>query len=128
MESLVATLDPVLQAAARIAGFAEAMVQDTPTGKVVLVRHRFGTAWGPFHHLEPGACALDAFYGTAFWERGDVVAMYQRQEDQKAARHLSTEADLGKDFRNELGRQVRRRVDGKDDLIRAIAGLRGVRV
>jgi hypothetical protein len=127
MESLVASRDPVLQAAARIAGFAEAMVQDTETGKVVLCRHRFGKAWEPFGHLEPGECALDAFYGTAFWERADVVAMYQRQEDQKAASRLLTKEDISKDFRRDLAKQVAKRVDGKHDLIETLVKMGAVR-
>ena len=54
MDSLVATRDPVLQAAARIAGFAEAMVQDTDTGRVVLCRRRYSRHWTPEGHLKPG--------------------------------------------------------------------------
>ncbi len=127
MEALVATRDPVLQRAASIAGFAAAMVQDTEVGRVVLCRHRFGRQWVPFGHLEPGECALNAFYGTAFWERDDVMAMYTKQEDQKAASRLLTKEDIGKDFRREIGKQVARRVDGKDELIKAIGRMGRIR-
>lgn len=127
MESLLATRDPVLQRAAHIAGFAEAMVQDTEGGKVVLCRHRFSRQWTPFGHLEPGECALSAFYGTAFWERADVVAMYTKQEEAKTASRLVTKDDIGKDFRRELQRQVVRHVDGRHDLIEAIGRMGRVR-
>jgi hypothetical protein len=126
MESLTATRDPVLQGAARIAGFAEAMVQDTDGGgRVVLCRHRFG-GWTPFGHLEPGETPLNAFYGTAFWERDDVLAMYGAQEERKAASLASTEGDIRKDFRKEVAR-LTSRVDGKADLIAALAKLNAVR-
>lgn len=119
MDSLVATRDPVLQRAAKIAGFAEAMVQDTETGKVVLCRRRHG-AWGPFGHLEPGECALNVFYGTAFWERADVMAMYAKQEERKASSIVSARADISKDFRSDVRKQIARRVDGKHDLLTAM--------
>ena len=126
MESLVATRDPVLQRAAHIAGFAEAMVQDTDVGRVVLCRHRFGR-WTPFGHLAPGECALNAFYGTAFWERADVLAMYAKQEERKTASRLVTKADIGKDFRREIAKQIGKRVDGKHELVEALGRLRRVR-
>lgn len=121
MESFVLTCDPVLQESARIAGFAEAMVQDTETGKVVLTRHRFSRQWAPYEHLAPGQCALDAFYGAAFWERPDVLARYRRQEDSKAASRLAVGDDISRDFRSDLRKQIRKRVDGKHDLLMAIA-------
>lgn len=127
MESLTATRDPVLQGAARIAGFAEAMVQDTDAGKVVLCRHRFGRHWIPFGHLAPGECALNAFYGTAFWERADVLAMHSRQESAKAASRLLTKEDIGKDFRREIQKQIARRVDGKHELVEALGRMGRVR-
>jgi hypothetical protein len=127
MESLVATRDPVLQAAARIAGFAEAMVQDTEAGRVVLCRHRFGRQWEPFGHLEPGECALNAFYGTAFWERDDVMAMYRSQEDRKASSLLSVKGDISKDFLKDIRQHVTSRIDGKNGLIEAIGRMGRVR-
>lgn len=127
MESFTASRDPVLQRAAQIAGFAEAMVQDTETGKVVLCRPRFKRGWLPFGHLEQGECALNAFYGTAFWERDDVMAMFNKQEERKAASRLSTGEDISKDFRREIQKQIEKRVDGKHDLITALAGLRRAR-
>lgn len=123
-ESLVATRDPVLQRAAQIAGFAEAMVQDTDAGKVVLCRHRRARQWVPFGHLEPGECALSVFYGTAFWERADVIAMYRKQEEQRASSILSVKSDVSKDFRRDLQRQISKRVDGKNDLLEFLAGRR----
>lgn len=127
MESFTASRDPLLQCAARIAGFAEAMVQDTETGKVVLCRPRYRRGWLPFGHLAPGECALNAFYGTAFWERGDVLAMYAKQEDRKAASRLSTGEDISKDFRREIQKQIEKRVDGKHDLITALSRMGRVR-
>lgn len=123
MEALLATMDPVLQQAARIGGFAEAMVQDTPSGRVVLARHRFG-GWAVLTHLATGQSPLDAFYGTAFWERADVLAMYQRQEERREVSRVGRKDDIGRDFVRELGRQVRRRVDGAADLLEALRGLR----
>lgn len=121
MESFVATCDPVLKQAARIAGFADVMVQDTEDGMVVVTRHRFGKQWSPFEHLAPGQCALDAFYGTAFWERSDVLAMYQRQEAGRLE-SLHREGELiSKDLRREWHKQVVRRAEGKHEAAEAIA-------
>ncbi len=103
------------------------MVQDTDAGKVVLCRHRFSGAWFPFGHLEPGECALDAFYGTAFWERADVMAMYRKQEDGKALSLLSAKDDISKDFRRELHKKIVGRVDGRHDLIEALGHMHRVR-
>ncbi len=126
MESLTASRDPVLQAAAHIAGFAAAMVQDTETGRVVLVRHRFSSQWAPFGHLEPGECALDVFYGTAFWERDDVMAMYRAQEDRKVTSLASVKGDISKDFLRDISK-LTARVDGKAELIAALGRMGVVR-
>lgn len=121
MECFVATHDPVMKAAAGIAGFADVRVTDTPQGRMVLTRHRFGHEWMPYERLAPGQCAYDAFYGTAFWERSDVLGMYQRQEDQKARGREGVLEDVRGDFRRQLQRQMGKRVDGKSDLIEALA-------
>lgn len=128
MDALTATRDPVLQRAAQIAGFAEAMVQDTEAGRVVLCRHRRASRWAPFGHLEPGECAINAFYGTAWWERADVLAMYERQEAHKERSRILRKEDISKDFRRELGKQIAKRVDGKHDLLETLARMGRVRV
>lgn len=124
-ENLVVGHDPVFQAAARIAGFVEAAVIDTDTGKVVMTRHRRSRdTWGPFHHLEPGENAAAAFYGCAFWERPDVAALFARKVEQKEARLARAKVDIRKDFRRDWHRLVAPRVDGKADLLEAMAAMR----
>lgn len=119
--SLVATNDPVLKRAAMLAGFADVMVQDTPDGRVVLTRHRFARGFLPYEHLDDGQCAYDAFYGTALWERADVLAMYARKNEHRVVSLDRERRDIRKDFRNEWRREVVRRPDGKNEGVEAIA-------
>jgi hypothetical protein len=128
VEALVASRDRVLQKAAQIAGFAEARVVDTDTGKVVIVRHRRSQHWLPFEHLEPGECAHHAFFGCAFWERPDVAALYAKKEayaQQSRDRHS---LDVRKDFRRDIHKLIAPRPDGKHDLVEALGRMRVVRL
>lgn len=127
MEALAASRDPVFQAAARISGFAAAMVVETETGKVVVTRSRFSGQWGPFGHLAPGECALNVFYGTAFWERADVLGLYFKQEEQKAASRLAVKEDIAKDFRSDIRKLVQRRPEGRHELLETLARMIKVR-
>jgi hypothetical protein len=124
MENLAVGNDPVFQAAARIAGFSEAAVIDTDTGKVVMTRHRRNpSGYAPFHHLDDGEHAAAAFYGCAFWERADVVALFTKKGERRAQGLERIKRDIRGDFRGEVAKMLRRRVDGREDLIKAIAAL-----
>ena len=124
MECQILSHDPVFQEAARIAGFAEAAVVETETGKVVVVRHRRSRAgWAPFEHLEPGECTLSGFYGRAFWERADVHALFSRKQEINESSLLRAERDISGDFARDMHRFVVRRPDGKNDVAEALAAI-----
>jgi len=125
-ESLAATLDPAFQTAAQIAGFAEAIVVETPTGRVVIGRYRWSTKFCSFAHLAPGECAANAFFGCAFWERADVLAAFFKNEEGKKEKRGRLMVDVQKDFRTDLRKLMAPRPDGKNDVIEALGRMRAL--
>lgn len=95
---------------------------------MVFVRHRHAASWGPFAHVASGDAVFNEFFGCAFWERADVLALLDRKEELRADGLDRVEADIGKDFRRDFRRLVVGRPDGKNDVVEAMARMRGVRL